>query len=91
VHGELLAWRAQALPAGVKALYEDPASSYSFGWSHGQEAMEGGAADVLKGSYYGNPLQDSGQLGAALAAQFPSYCRSASCHCMPPTAPAWVP
>lgn len=65
----------QALPEDVKAGCEDPGSSYSFGWSHGREAMAEGTPDTMKGSYYGNPLQDNRDVGEELAAQFPSYCR----------------
>ena len=54
---------------------EDRASSYSFGWSHGKEAIEDGRADLLKGSYYNNPLQDNRHSSAALMAEFPCYCR----------------
>lgn len=30
-----------ALSDDVKALYEDPESSYNIGWSHGKEALSG--------------------------------------------------
>ena len=66
---------AQGLPEAVKAQCEDRASSYSFGWSHGKEAMEDGKADRLKGSYYNNPVQDNRHSSATLMAEFPSYCR----------------
>ena len=59
----------------MKGRCEDPGSSYSFGWSHGREAMAEGSPDTMKGSYYGNPLQDNRDAGEELAAQFPSYCR----------------
>lgn len=40
----------QSLPPEVRDLYEDPESSYNFGWSHGKEAMASGRMDVHKGS-----------------------------------------
>ncbi len=48
----------QALPAHIKQLYEDPESNWSFGWSHGREALSMGRADTHKGSYYANPTVD---------------------------------
>ncbi|EIE20063.1 Clavaminate synthase-like protein [Coccomyxa subellipsoidea C-169] len=63
------------LPEPVLARYEDPPSSYSFGWSHGREAMEDGRVDTLKGSYYANPLVDNENLPQDLQDQYPSYCR----------------
>lgn len=59
----------------MRAQYEDPLSSYSFGWSHGREAMEDGQVDSLKGSYYANPLVDNDNLPQDLRDQYPSYCR----------------
>lgn len=50
--------------------------------------MEDGMVDALKGSYYGNPLQDEGTPDEDLRRQYPSYCRSAdsvmfeSMHCL---------
>jgi len=38
-----------ALPDKVKSMYEDPASSYNIGWSHGKEALVGGKRDIFKG------------------------------------------
>ncbi|KEI40749.1 uncharacterized protein L969DRAFT_16112 [Mixia osmundae IAM 14324] len=49
--------RFAALPDKVKAKYEDAASSYSFGWSHGKEKMNG-KPDLHKGSFYANPSTD---------------------------------
>lgn len=68
-----LIWHLQRLHN--LARYEDPPSSYSFGWSHGREAMEDGRADTLKGSYYANPLVDNDNLPEDLRTQYPSYCR----------------
>jgi hypothetical protein len=63
----------------VRALYEDRASSYSFGWSHGKEAMVQGRADTLKGSYYANPLMDLEAPNEALQRLYPTYCRFVLC------------
>jgi hypothetical protein len=48
----------QALPDDVKKQYEDPASSYNFGWSCGVEALTDGKKDTFKGSFYANPRVD---------------------------------
>jgi hypothetical protein len=37
-----LASRLAALPSEALAAMEDPASHWNFGWSHGQERLEGG-------------------------------------------------
>ncbi|KAK9901379.1 hypothetical protein WJX75_009476 [Coccomyxa subellipsoidea] len=72
---ELLPLSNQFVRLPDLACYEDPPSSYSFGWSHGREAMEDGRADTLKGSYYANPLVDNNNLPEDLTTQYPSYCR----------------
>ncbi|CAL5228686.1 g11861 [Coccomyxa viridis] len=64
-----------ALPENVRESYADPASSYSFGWSHGKEALEDGVFDTLKGSFYANPMQDNIHMEDRLQQQYPSYCR----------------
>ncbi|GAA5842895.1 hypothetical protein JCM3766R1_005695 [Sporobolomyces carnicolor] len=46
-----------SLPEEVREKYTSPESSYSFGWSHGKEVMNG-KPDTLKGSFYNNPSQD---------------------------------
>jgi isopenicillin N synthase-like dioxygenase len=46
------------LPPHVRDLTAHEASSYSFGWSHGKEIMNG-KPDIAKGSYYANPLRDT--------------------------------
>lgn len=51
--------RFATLPEQTRARYEHPASSYSFGWSHGKETLEAGKPDLAKGSYYANPCFDS--------------------------------
>eukprot|EP00850_Spirogloea_muscicola_P015249 SM000115S23928 [mRNA] locus=s115:266152:270285:- [translate_table: standard] len=80
-----------ALPEDVKAKLEDAGSKcyilptthyevvlhfhrYSFGWSHGKETL-GSSPDLLKGSYYANPLVDVPTRDADLIQRYPSYCR----------------
>lgn len=58
----------------VKERYTDPKSSYSFGWSHGKETMNG-KPDLLKGSYYANPVVDSPNVDPALKEQHREYYR----------------
>ncbi|PPD93511.1 hypothetical protein GOBAR_DD09540 [Gossypium barbadense] len=53
-----LSSRLAALPEDVKKELEDPQSRYNFGWSHGKEQLESGKPDLLKGSFYANPLID---------------------------------
>ncbi|KAG6891076.1 hypothetical protein C0995_014165 [Termitomyces sp. Mi166 len=53
-----LAYKFAKLDESAREKYADPASSYSFGWSHGKEIMNG-KPDVLKGSYYANPTVDA--------------------------------
>ena len=65
----------QELPDEVKAQYEDPASLYNFGWSHGKEALADGQPDRQKGSYYANPVLDEPCQDAELMKKFPAYCR----------------
>lgn len=38
----------QALPEQRREQYEDKASRYNFGWSHGKEALQNGQLDVYK-------------------------------------------
>lgn len=63
-----------SLPEAVKAKYVDEASTYSFGWSHGKERLEGGRLDTAKGSYYNNPVHDAPFAhDAAVVAAHPSF------------------
>eukprot|EP00249_Psilotum_nudum_P004667 c18173_g1_i1 orf=214-1281(+) len=71
-----LAERLAALPEEAKQLLEDPESRYSFGWSHGKERLESGHPDVLKGSFYANPVVDKPTTSEDLIQRYPSYCRS---------------
>ncbi|CAK9176722.1 unnamed protein product [Ilex paraguariensis] len=66
--------RLAGLPEGVKKELEDPHSRYNFGWSHGKEKLESGKPDMLKGSFYANPILDVPTTEASLIQQYPSYC-----------------
>ncbi|KZV74722.1 Clavaminate synthase-like protein [Peniophora sp. CONT] len=61
-----------SLPEGTRENYADAASKYSFGWSHGKEVMNG-KPDLLKGSYYANPVLDTPDVSATLKATYPEY------------------
>ncbi|KAI0067773.1 Clavaminate synthase-like protein [Artomyces pyxidatus] len=56
----------------IREKYADVKSSYSFGWSHGKEIMNG-KPDVLKGSYYANPVVDNPSVTSALRDAYPEY------------------
>ncbi|KAK6273392.1 hypothetical protein POUND7_010475 [Theobroma cacao] len=71
-----LAPRLASLPEEVKKELEDPQSRYSFGWSHGKEQIESGKQDLLKGSFYANPLIDVPTTDAYLIERYPSYSRA---------------
>lgn len=71
----LLAERVAGLPTEERRALEDPDSRYSFGWSHGKEILESGKPDVLKGSFYANPLTDKPTRDDKLIKRYPSYCR----------------
>ncbi|XXG56065.1 hypothetical protein AAC387_Pa03g3578 [Persea americana] len=62
-------------PEEVKKELEDPGSRYSFGWSHGKEKLESGKFDMLKGSFFANPILDMPTTDASLIQRYPSYCR----------------
>jgi len=64
-----------ALPEEELLKLEDAESSYSFGWSHGKESVEGGLLDTKKGSYYFNPTTNVPTEDPDLIKRFPSYCR----------------
>ncbi|GAA5961557.1 hypothetical protein JCM3765_002625 [Sporobolomyces pararoseus] len=53
----LLSDQFASLPEEVREKYSSKETSYSFGWSHGKEIMNG-KPDTLKGSFYNNPSQD---------------------------------
>ncbi|KAG4194550.1 hypothetical protein ERO13_A06G060700v2 [Gossypium hirsutum] len=69
-----LSSRLAALPEDVKKELEDPQSRYNFGWSHGKEQLESGKPDLLKSSFYANPLIDVPTNDAYLIQRYPSYC-----------------
>ncbi|KAJ4708384.1 2-oxoglutarate (2OG) and Fe(II)-dependent oxygenase superfamily protein [Melia azedarach] len=71
-----LAPRLANLPEEVKKDLEDHHSRYNFGWSHGKEKLESGKPDMLKGSFYANPLLDVPTTEAFLVQRYPSYCGS---------------
>ncbi|KAB5514252.1 hypothetical protein DKX38_028158 [Salix brachista] len=68
--------RLANLPQKVKDELEDPHSRYNFGWSHGKEKLESGRPDLLKGSFYANPILDVPTTDMFLKQRYPSYCSS---------------
>uniref|UniRef100_A0A6N2NJY3 Non-haem dioxygenase N-terminal domain-containing protein n=1 Tax=Salix viminalis TaxID=40686 RepID=A0A6N2NJY3_SALVM len=68
--------RLANLPQKVKDELEDPHSRYNFGWSHGKEKLESGKPDLLKGSFYANPILDVPTTDMFLKQRYPSYCSS---------------
>ncbi|XP_047254210.1 uncharacterized protein LOC107845972 isoform X3 [Capsicum annuum] len=68
--------RLANLPEDVKKELEDPSSRYNFGWSHGKEKLESGKLDLLKGSFYANPVLDVPTTEQSLIKRYPSYCGS---------------
>ncbi|KAJ4823644.1 hypothetical protein Tsubulata_017939 [Turnera subulata] len=71
-----LAPRLANLPEEVKKELEDPDSRYNFGWSHGKEKLESGKPDMLKGSFYANPILDVPTTDECQIQRYPSYCGS---------------
>ncbi|WVQ98714.1 hypothetical protein IAU59_005845 [Kwoniella sp. CBS 9459] len=67
-----LAHRFATLPDDVKERFAKPETSYSFGWSHGKEVMNG-RPDTQKGSYYANPLNDFPDVSDDLRESYPEY------------------
>ncbi|KAF8446211.1 hypothetical protein L210DRAFT_956165 [Boletus edulis BED1] len=68
------AYKFAHLPEETKERYTDPASFYSFGWSHGKEIMNG-KPDTLKGSYYANPIIDVPDVSPELKEKHGEYYR----------------
>ncbi|EIW86458.1 Clavaminate synthase-like protein [Coniophora puteana RWD-64-598 SS2] len=60
------------LDEGIREKYTDPRTSYSFGWSHGKEIMNG-KPDTLKGSYYANPVVDTPDVASQLKEEYREY------------------
>ncbi|KAF3577265.1 hypothetical protein DY000_02033179 [Brassica cretica] len=77
-HGKekLESGKLAGLPEEVKRELEDSHSRYNFGWSHGKEKLESGKLDMLKGSYYANPLQDVPTSDSSEMQRYPWYCGS---------------
>ncbi|KAH9911426.1 Clavaminate synthase-like protein [Epithele typhae] len=67
-----LAYKFATLPESEREKYADASSRYSFGWSHGKEIMNG-KPDILKGSYYANPVLDEPAVSDALRKAYPEY------------------
>jgi len=67
-----LAYNFAKLDKNVREKYADPVSRYSFGWSHGKEIMNG-TPDLLKGSYYANPVVDNVTVSPAQRDAYPEY------------------
>ncbi|KAJ7462789.1 Clavaminate synthase-like protein, partial [Mycena galericulata] len=67
-----LAYAFAHLEEPVREKYADPRSRYSFGWSHGKEVMNG-KPDLLKGSYYANPVVDNPNVSPAFREAYPEY------------------
>ncbi|RXK36713.1 hypothetical protein M231_06020 [Tremella mesenterica] len=62
--------RFATLPERNREKYARPETSYMFGWSHGKEVMNG-KPDLLKGSFYANPLTDLPDVPSSLRASYP--------------------
>ncbi|MCL7031919.1 hypothetical protein MKW94_006809 [Papaver nudicaule] len=71
-----LAPRLASLPEEVKKELEDPHSRYNFGWSHGKEKLESGKPEMLKGSYYANPVLDKPTEDDSLIQRYPNFCQA---------------
>ncbi|THU88459.1 Clavaminate synthase-like protein [Dendrothele bispora CBS 962.96] len=67
-----LAYKFAHLDQDVREKYTDASSRYSFGWSHGKEIMNG-KPDVLKGSYYANPVIDTPSATDENRTTYPEY------------------
>ncbi|KAJ7630515.1 Clavaminate synthase-like protein [Roridomyces roridus] len=67
-----LSYEFAHLEESVREKYADARSRYSFGWSHGKEIMNG-KPDVLKGSFYANPVVDDPDVAAELREEYPEY------------------
>ncbi|KAK9715299.1 hypothetical protein RND81_06G155700 [Saponaria officinalis] len=66
--------RLAKLSEEEKQKLEDPDSRYNFGWSHGKEKLESGKPDMLKGSFYANPVLDVPTTDQNLIQRYPAYC-----------------
>jgi isopenicillin N synthase-like dioxygenase len=68
-----LAHKFANLPEEIKNKSVHRESTYSFGWSHGKEMLEG-KPDFSKGSYYNNPIYDEPFTDKELIQKYPSFC-----------------
>eukprot|EP01117_Protostelium_nocturnum_P020393 TRINITY_DN9148_c0_g1_i1.p1 TRINITY_DN9148_c0_g1~~TRINITY_DN9148_c0_g1_i1.p1 ORF type:complete len:372 (+),score=125.40 TRINITY_DN9148_c0_g1_i1:66-1181(+) len=67
-----LSQKFATLPDAVKEKTVHKESTYSFGWSHGKEQLEG-KPDFSKGSYYNNPVFDRPFDDEELIKKYPSF------------------
>lgn len=67
-----LIYRFANLPEQEREKLAREDTSYSFGWSHGKEVMNG-KPDTQKGSYYANPLLDHPEVSDEKRAAHPEY------------------
>lgn len=68
-----LAAKVASLPEHVLQQYTHPHHKFAYGWSRGQERLQSGQPDTLKGSFYANPLHammPSDAAGGPLAHDF---------------------
>lgn len=63
--------KLSSLPTDVLKKLEHPESKYNVGWSHGREKIGGGKLDILKGSFYANPIKDVPSENPELVRSFP--------------------
>jgi hypothetical protein len=59
------------LPQSSLDKLEDRVSNYNIGWSHGKEKIGGGKFDLLKGSFYANPIKDIPSDNVMLVDKYP--------------------
>ncbi|TFK36803.1 Clavaminate synthase-like protein [Crucibulum laeve] len=67
-----LAYKFAKLEEDVREKYADSGSRYSFGWSHGKEIMNG-KPDLLKGSFYANPVVQKLAVSEKERQEYPEY------------------
>jgi isopenicillin N synthase-like dioxygenase len=60
------------LPDATKEKYVHKESSYSFGWSHGKEKLQG-KPDLSKGSFYANPQYDRPVDDENIIREYPAF------------------
>lgn len=71
----LLSHKFANLPQEAKRKVEDPENLFSNGWSHGKEKLEDGRTDLLKGSFYANPIFDQPAIDETTVQLYPAYCQ----------------